>query len=111
MGGFKQFGGGGFDRRQWPRGTGKIPQLRLLAGDTSCQDVEVLDESVTGISLLVKDGTGIQVGQEIRLTHGESSVTAIVKHVYQREDAKYHLGLEWGPCEIKPASLLLLLSR
>lgn len=111
MGSHKQFGGGGFDRRQWPRGTGKILQLLLRAGDTSCQDAEVLDESVTGISLLVEDGTSVHVGQELRLAHGKSSVPAIVKHVYQREDSKYHLGLEWGPCEIKPASLLLLLSQ
>jgi hypothetical protein len=51
------------------------------------------------------------VGQEVRLTCGEREVFATVKHVRLREDGNYHLGLEWGPCEIKPASLLLLLAN
>ncbi len=105
-----RFGGNSFDRRGCRRGTGKIPRLRLRVGNTFCQDAEVLDESLAGISLLVTDATVVQVGQEIRLVHGERSVPAIVKHVLQREDGKYRLGLEWGPCEVKPASLLFLLS-
>ena len=104
MGSRNQFGGSNFDRRQCRRGTGRIPNLQLWVGDTFCQDAEVLDESLEGISLLVMDATVVQHGQEIRLTHGERSVPAIVRHVHQREDGKYQLGLEWGPCEVKPAS-------
>ncbi len=71
-------------------------QLLLWAGGTFCQDAEMLDESVGGIALLVKDGTVVRVGQQVRLTDGDCSVPAIVKHVYQREDGIYHLGLAWG---------------
>lgn len=104
-----------FNRRQWPRETGKIRQVLLWAGD-ALRDAEVLDESVGGIALSVRDGTVVQVGQEVRLTHGGRSAPAIVKHVYQREDGKFHLGLEWGavndgPCEARCASLSSLLSH
>ena len=98
-------------RRQWPRSGGKVSSLTLWTGETSCQDAVVLDESLTGIALLVKDVSTVQIDQEVRLAHGERELFATVKHVRVREDGGYRLGLEWGPSEVKPASLLFLLSN
>ena len=115
MGSDTGFDDGSSNRRRWPRETGKVRQLLLWAGD-ALQDGVVLDESVGGIALSLRDGTIVRVGQMVRLTRGDRSAPAIVKHVYQSEDGKYHLGLEWGgandgPCEAKCASLLSLLSH
>ena len=98
------------DQRQWPRERYKIPQLLLWAG-AALRDAEVLDVSVGGIAILVRDGAVVQVGQEVQLTHGGHCVPAIVKHVCQREDGKYRLGLEWGPSEVTAESILNLLLR
>ena len=106
-----EYGDSRSDRRRYPRGAGKIPLLTLrITAEESC-DAEIVDESLTGISLLVQDAVNIQVGQEVRLSHGERSVQVIVKHVRPRKQGGYHLGLQWGPCEVKPASLLLLLPK
>ncbi len=114
MGSDTGFGGGSVNRRQWPRETSKIRQVLLWAGD-ALRDAVVLDESVGGIALSIRDGTVVQVDQEVQLTHGNRSVSAIVKHVYQREDGKYRLDLEWGAvndgfCNDRSAFLLSLLS-
>jgi hypothetical protein len=92
----KRFDGSSSNRRKWPRMTWRRKHWLLWAGNTFCQDAEMLDESTEGVALLVKDGSVVQIGQEIRLTDGDRSVSAIVKHVHQREDGKYHLGLAWG---------------
>ena len=112
MGSDTGFDGGSVNHRKWPRETSKIRQVLLWVGD-ALRDAVVFDESVGGISLSIRDGTVVQVGQEVRLTHGGRSVCAIVKHVHQREDGKYHLGLEWGAendGDDKSAFLLSLLS-
>ena len=83
-------------------------KLLLWAGDSFCQDAEVVDESVGGVAVLVKDGTVFQIGQEVRLTHEVCYVPATVKHVHEREDGKFHVGLEWS-CEDKSASSILSL--
>ena len=71
-------------------------RLLLWAGNSFCQDAEMLDESAAGIALLVRDGSVVQVGQKVRLLDGRCSLPAIVKHIYERDDGKYHLGLVWG---------------
>ena len=98
------------DQRQWPRERYKIPQLLLWAG-AALRDAEVLDVSVGGIAILVRDGTVVQVGQEVQLTHGGHCVPVIVKHVDQRDDGKYCLGLDWGASEVTAESILNLLSH
>jgi hypothetical protein len=97
------------DRRKWRRSQGRVSRLTVWAGEKSNQEAVVLDESLAGIALLVEDGTAFHVDQEVRLTHRKREVFATVRHVLLREDGNYHLGLEWGPCEVKPASLLFLL--
>ena len=99
------------ERRQWPRAAGKVPQLIVWTDSTVHQDAAVLDESLTGVSLLVKDGSDFHDNQEVRLVYGSQEAFATVKHVHRRPDGKYHVGLEWGPSEVKPASLKLLLAQ
>lgn len=99
------------DRRLLPRQESKISSLMIWTNDTVCQEAVALDESLTGIALLVRNGGAIQVGQEVRLTRGECEVLAIVRHVHSQKDGKYRLGLEWGAAEIEPMSRLLLASR
>jgi hypothetical protein len=84
------------DRRKWPRMTWNRRRLLLWAGNTFCQDAEMLDESAGGIALLVRDGSVVHVGQKVRLLDGGRSAPAIVKYVHEREDGKCHLGLVWG---------------
>ena len=98
------------DRRRYRRGEGKIARLTVGTEDAVSQDAVVLDESLTGIGLLVKDGAIFHLDQEARLTYEERGIVAIVRHIRLREDGQYHLGLEWGPSAVKPASLLLLMS-
>ena len=58
----------------------QVHPLLLWAGD-ALRDAEVLDVSVGGIAVSVKNGTAFKVGQEVLLTHGSHCVPAIVKHV------------------------------
>jgi hypothetical protein len=97
------------NRRQWPRGASRLSRLTLWTNDTVCQEAQVLDESLTGVALLVGDGTACCLGQEVRLTHGDRGLSATVRRIQPEGEGKWRLGLEWGPCEVKPASLLLLL--
>jgi hypothetical protein len=100
------------NRRQWPRHESNISRLAVWTDETVSQDAVVLDESLTGLALLVKDGAAFQVDQEVRLAQGERELFATVRHVQAREDGKYRLGFdEWGPSAVKPASLLFLLSK
>ena len=85
----------GPDRREWPRQQNEISSFTLWTNDTVRQDGVVLDESLAGISLLIKDGRAFQVGQVVRLTSGEREALADVRHVQTREDGKYRVGLEW----------------
>ena len=85
----------GADRRQWPRQQNKVSRFTLWTNETLRQDGVVLDESLTGIALLVKDGSALEAGQLVRLTCGDREAIADVKHVQAREDGKYCLGLEW----------------
>lgn len=111
MDGDTGFDDSSLNQRQWPMERYKIHPLLLWAGD-ALRDAEVLDVSVGGIAVSVKNGTAVKVGQEVLLTHGSHCVPAIVKHVYQREDGKYHLGLEWSACEgTSESSILSLLSH
>jgi len=99
----------GQERRQWKRRASKIPQMLVTADAAISQEAVVLDESLTGVSVLVTEGANFQSGQVVQLSQGDRSVSAIVRNVRRQGDGNYHLGLEWGPCEIKPASLLFLM--
>ncbi len=99
------------ERRQWPRTAGKLPQLIVWTDSAVQHAAAVLDESLTGVSLLVKDGLNFHEDQEVRLTYGSQEAFAVVRHVHRRADGKYHVGLEWGPSEIRPVSLKLLLAQ
>lgn len=102
--------GSNLKRRQSPRVAWSL-KLLVWAGDIFCQDAEVVDESVGGVALLVRDGSVFQCSGKVRLAHGDRSLPAIVKYVRQRKDGKYQLGLEWLPSEDKSApSILSLLS-
>ena len=99
------------DRRRWPRAASKLSQLTVWRDSTLCQDAVVLDESLTGFSLLVEDGWDFHEDQEVRLTYDSQEAFAVVRHVDRRTDGKYHVGLQWGPAEISPAFLNLLLTQ
>ena len=99
------------DRRQWPRAAGKVPRLIVWTDSAVYQDAAVLDESLTGVSLLVKEASAFHAEQEVRLAYGSQEAFATVRHVHRRPDGKYHVGLEWGPSEIKPGALKLLLAQ
>ncbi len=101
----------GEDRRQWPRAASKVPRLIVWTDSAVCHDAAVLDESLTGVSLLVDDGSAFHADQEVRLAYGSQEAFATVRHVHRRADGKCHVGLEWGPSEIRPASLKLLLAQ
>ena len=101
----------GPERRQWQRHAGQIPQLLMTAEEAISQEAVVLDESLSGISILVREGADLHRGQEVRLTEGQRSTPAIVRHVQRREDGKYHLRLECGPCDVKPAAPLFLMPQ
>ena len=99
------------DRRQWPRGASKLSRLIVWTDSTHNQEATVLDESLTGVSLLVKDGSDFHNDQEVRLTYGSREAFAMVRHVQRSPNGKCHIGLEWGPSEIRPASWKLLLAQ
>ena len=87
------------DRRQWPRGPSDVTEVTLWTGLKDSQRVEVLNESLTGIAVLVEDASKLHVEQEIRLSYKEQRMWAIVKHIRPAEGGRYWLGLEWGCSE------------
>lgn len=98
------------ERRQWRRGNSRLKDLTVQVGDAPGMPAAVLNESLTGISLGMTDASMLEMGQEVRLCRGARAVPAIVRHVLARPDTgDYQVGMEWGACEVKPASLLLLL--
>jgi hypothetical protein len=101
----------GQERRQWPRAPSKLSRLIVWTDSTVYQEAEVLDESLTGISLLVSNGGDFHRDQQVRLAYGSQEAPAMVKHVDRRPDGRYHVGLEWGPSEIGPACWKLLLAQ
>jgi hypothetical protein len=64
-------------------------------------DTEVLDESFTGLGLLVRHGTAFQRGQRVRLTRQEQEDLATVVHIQACEDGNYYMRLDWTSCEVK----------
>ena len=70
--------------------------MLLWAGEPFPAIMLESDQSVGGVAVLVKDGTVVKLDQEVRLSDGDRSEPAVVKHVYQRKDGKYHVGLAWG---------------
>ena len=61
---------GDADRRQWPRAAGKLPQLIVWTDAAVHHEAAVLDESLTGVSLLLNDGADFHEDQEVRLSYG-----------------------------------------
>jgi hypothetical protein len=99
------------DRRQWPRWQSQIDDLVLWTDPSTSLRAVVLDESLTGLAVLVTGDAGFRVGQEVRLTYGQCDVFATVRNIVGREDGSYRLGLEWGPADIKPAAVMTLLAK
>jgi len=59
--------------------------------------VEVFDESLFGICLVMADTRGLVVGTEVEMSYFASPLHATVKHITQRENGAFLIGLATRP--------------
>ena len=93
------------DRRLWPRIAREDTEVTLWTSINESQQATVVDESLTGIALLVDDASGLHPDSEVRLIYRGEPMWALVRHVTPADDAKKKVGLEWGCAESRIAPL------
>ncbi len=84
------------DQRLWPRAEGDVAEAVLWTSVKESQPVKILDESQTGIAVLVNDASQLYPDCEVRLVFRGEPMWALVRNVGPEEDGKRRIGLEWG---------------
>ena len=93
------------DQRLWPRAAGEVDEATLWTNVKESQAVMILDESQTGIAVLVDDASKLYPDCEVRLVFRGEPMWALVRNVGPEEDGKRRIGLEWGCSNSRFASL------
>ena len=92
------------DQRLWPRANGEVGEATLWTSVEESQSVKILDESQTGIAVLVDDASQIYPDCEVRLVIRGEPMWALVRYVGLEEGGKHRIGLEWGCSNSRLAS-------
>ncbi len=93
------------DRRLWPRVGGGESEATLWTSVTESQQVTVLNESQTGVAVLVDDTSRLHLEREVRLIFGGELMWALVRHTTPEEGGMTRVGLEWGCAESRLSPL------
>lgn len=93
------------DRRLWPRGPGVVAEVLLRdKGGNTCP-AAVLDESLTGLAIVLDDTLRLARGEEVQVRYEDVWSFALVRHVKHSGRNTCQVGLEWGCSESRFAGL------
>jgi hypothetical protein len=84
------------DRRLRDRFNVDVGQLIVEINGRNVPGVEVLDESVSGMGLLMEDVSRIKAGTVLNLICDGTPLRGTVKSILARDDGWHRVGVEWN---------------
>ena len=86
--------------RKAPRFLAEVREIVMRNGPLLSQPAEVVDESFTGIGILVDEVSQLRPGRELDVDYKGAPMRATVRHISpERRDGRYQVGLEWKNTE------------